>query len=440
MPYCDLFGAAFIPAAGPARHPAVASTFEKIGFGHHKAPNSTKEPRGIRMVILLVALEWTSNKCPSHPRTLESHAWPASARAIRAADRIGQGRTDIQKGRTCAWCPRRPRQFDILRGRRFGDPHAAHPDDERDRHRDRLAADPGHARILRCHQKTPQRAAGRKVALSDAEKAIYEQVVLENATRLHLSECDALVVHDPQPLPLVRHFASLNMPWLWQCHIDLSAPNQKAWNYLRGFVDQYDAAIFSLPEYAQDLDVVQHFITPALDPFSAKNGELSNSEIDACLAHYLIPPDRPLVTQISRFDRWKDPLGVVEAFRKASEQVDCTLVLVGNGATDDPEGDVIFEAVRNSIDERVIVLTADDPVLVNALQRRAAVILQKSTREGFGLTVTEAMWKGAAVIGGDVGGIRRQIRDSENGFLVGRSMRRPSASCSSCATPTCASG
>jgi trehalose synthase len=258
---------------------------------------------------------------------------------------------------------------------------------------------------------------GERVELSDDEKAVYEQVVFENATRLHLSGC-AVVVHDPQPLPLVGHFTERKMPWLWQCHIDLSTPNPAAWNYLRGFVDSYDAAIFSLPEYAQDLDIVQRFFTPAIDPFSAKNGEMSEQEIDDCLMLHRIPTDRPLVTQISRFDRWKDPIGVIEAFRKAHQNVDCTLVLVGNNATDDPEGDVILETIRASIDERIIVLTVDDPVLVNALQRRAAVVLQKSTREGFGLTVTEAMWKGAAVIGGDVGGIRRQIRDGENGFLV----------------------
>src|SRR4029453_8435223 len=137
------------------------------------------------------------------------------------------------------------------------------------------------------------------------------------------------------------------------------------------------------------------------------------------LSLHRIPTDRPLVTQISRFDRWKDPMGVIEAFRKAREQEDCTLVLLGNTATDDPEGAVILETIKNSIDQRIIVLTVDDPLLVNALQRRAAVVLQKSTREGFGLTVTEAMWKGAAVIGGDVGGIRHQIKDEWKGFLVG---------------------
>jgi len=190
------------------------------------------------------------------------------------------------------------------------------------------------------------------------------------------------------------------------------------WRYLRGFVEQYDAAIFSLPEYAQGLSIDQRFITPAINPFSAKNAELSDEEIRESLAHHKIPTDRPLVVQISRFDRWKDPMGVIEAFRKARKQVECTLVLVGNNATDDPEGEVILETIESSIDESIIVLAVDDPVLVNALQRRAAVVLQKSTREGFGLTVTEAMWKGAAVIGGDVGGIRRQIKDGENGFLV----------------------
>jgi trehalose synthase len=272
--------------------------------------------------------------------------------------------------------------------------------------------------FFNCTKKLHNALQGEKVEFSDAEKMVYEQVVFENATRLHLSGCDAVVVHDPQPLPLIGYFTERKMPWLWQCHIDLSTPNPAAWNYLRGFVDSYDAAIFSLPEYAQDLDIVQRFFTPAINPFSAKNAELSEGEIDECLMRHKIPANRPLVTQISRFDRWKDPMGVIEAFRKARQNADCTLVLVGNSATDDPEGDVILETIRASIDERIIVLTVDDPLLVNALQRRAAVVLQKSTREGFGLTVTEAMWKGAVVIGGDVGGIRRQIRDGENGFLV----------------------
>ena len=236
--------------------------------------------------------------------------------------------------------------------------------------------------------------------------------------RLHLDDCDAIIVHDPQPLPLITHFPDREIPWFWQCHIDLSSPYAQVWTYLRRFIEQYNAAIFSLPEYGQDIRIDQQFVTPAIDPFSAKNRELSDREIREFLGNYKIPTDRPLVTQISRFDRWKDPMGVIEAFQKAREQVDCTLVLVGNNASDDPEGGKILETIESVTDEGIIVLAVDDPTLVNALQRAAAVVLQKSTREGFGLTVTEAMWKGAAVIGGDVGGIRHQIKDEWNGFLV----------------------
>jgi trehalose synthase len=253
-----------------------------------------------------------------------------------------------------------------------------------------------------CTKKLHNTLQGEDLEFSDAERTIYEQVVFENATRLHLDDCDAVIVHDPQPLPLIAHFADREMPWLWQCHVDLSTPHAPVWAYLRQFIEQYDAAIFSLPEYGQDLRIDQQFVTPAIDPFSAKNRELSDREIREFLRNYKIPTDRPLVTQISRFDAWKDPMGVIDAFRKAREQVDCRLVLVGNNASDDPEGGKILETIESVADDGIIVLAVDDPTLVNALQRSAAVVLQKSTREGFGLTVTEAMWKGAAVIGGDV--------------------------------------
>ena len=183
-------------------------------------------------------------------------------------------------------------------------------------------------------------------------------------------------------------------------------------------MDEYDAAVFSLPEYRQALGIDQRFITPAINPFSDKNRELTEQEINQSLAYHRIPTDRPIIAQISRFDRWKDPIGVIEAVRKVQEQVDCTLILLGNNALDDPEASVIIETIQGSADERIIVLAVDDPILVNALQRRAAVVLQKSLREGFGLTVTEAMWKRAAVVGGNVGGIRSQITDGVNGFLV----------------------
>jgi trehalose synthase len=276
----------------------------------------------------------------------------------------------------------------------------------------------GTPEFFHCTKKFHNALQGDDFEITAADKAVYEKVMRENAMRIHIDDCDAVIVHDPQPLPLVRHLDKQDSPWIWQCHVDLSAPEAAAWNYLRDFIEEYDVAVFSLPEYKQNLGIQQHFITPAINPFSPKNCEMTDQSISECLAQHRVPTDRPIVAQISRFDRWKDPMGVIEAFRKARKEVDCTLVLLGNVAVDDPESDVILETIRSSVDDRVVVLTVDDPILVNALQRRAAVILQKSTREGFGLTVTEAMWKSAAVIGGNVGGIRRQIIDGENGFLV----------------------
>jgi trehalose synthase len=240
--------------------------------------------------------------------------------------------------------------------------------------------------------------------------------VFQNALRMDL-DADFVVVHDPQPLPLITHYRR-TCPWVWRCHVDLSAPNPEAWQYLRSFVDQYDAVVVSLPEYAQEIDPPQAFFMPAIDPFTLKNRELSDAEVADRFEHHGIPDDLPIVAQISRFDRWKDPEGVIEAFRIARREVDATLVLLGNVATDDPEGQEVFESLLTSKEERIIILTAEDTALVNALQRRAAVILQKSLREGFGLTVTEAMWKGTPVIGGRCGGILHQIEDGVNGFLV----------------------
>jgi trehalose synthase len=269
-----------------------------------------------------------------------------------------------------------------------------------------------------CTKKIHNALQGAPIALSKAEWAIYQQVVSENAMRIHLADRDAVIVHDPQPLALIPGTAERRGRWIWQCHVDLSCPDEQTWAYLRQFVDQYDAAVLSLRAYARDTLAPHHFIPPAINPFSPKNRPLSETEIDACLSRYMVPTDLPLVVQVSRFDKWKDPAGVLEAFRQARREVDCTLVLVGNHAVDDPEGGVILETIHSSVDERVLVIVADDPMLVNALQRRAAVVLQKSIREGFGLTVTEAMWKGAAVVGGNVGGIRHQIVHGENGLLV----------------------
>lgn len=258
---------------------------------------------------------------------------------------------------------------------------------------------------------------GAEIHLSKIKKEIFEQVIYENSLRTFLDH-DFIIVHDPQPLPLIEHYEK-NCPWLWRCHLDLSRPEAETWKYLRRWIDSYDAVIVSCPEYKQEIKPPQRVMMPAINPFTIKNRPLSNREIDERLAHYKIPTDLPLVVQISRFDPWKDPKGVVEAFKLARQQIDARLVLLGNFATDDPEGEEIFHSLCDSREERILILTSgDDTALVNALQTRAAVVLQKSLREGFGLTVAEAMWKGAPVIGGNVGGIRYQIQDGVNGFLV----------------------
>lgn len=257
---------------------------------------------------------------------------------------------------------------------------------------------------------------GADINLTDLKLQIYEEVAFENAARLHLDH-DMVIVHDPQPLPLIQHFRK-KAPWVWRCHVDLSNPHQEVWDYLAPLVERYDAVVLSLPEYAQKLSTPQRFIMPAINPFSTTNKELSDPEIKDRFEHYGIPTDLPLVVQISRFDKWKDPQGVIDAFRIARKEVDCTLVLVGNVATDDPEGQEVFASLCRCAEDRIRILSVQDTALVNALQRRAAVVLQKSIREGFGLTVAEAMWKGAAVIGGNAGGIKHQIEHGVNGYLV----------------------
>ncbi|MDQ3804156.1 MAG: glycosyltransferase [Acidobacteriota bacterium] len=257
---------------------------------------------------------------------------------------------------------------------------------------------------------------GGRIQLTEQKRHIYEETICENAIRNHLDH-DLVVIHDPQPLPLIEHYKRRG-PWIWRCHIDLSNPDRALWDYLVKFVEQYDAVVLSIEEYRQRLKTPQVFFMPAIDPFSIKNRELSEREVDERLDHYGITRDLPLIVQVSRFDRWKDPEGVIRAYKLARREVDCTLVLLGNLATDDPEGEQVYHSLLGEREERIIILSREDTALVNALQSRAAVVLQKSLREGFGLTVAEAMWKGTPVIGGNVGGIRHQIEDGANGFLV----------------------
>jgi trehalose synthase len=257
---------------------------------------------------------------------------------------------------------------------------------------------------------------GGDINLSALKREIYEQVVYENAVRNHLDH-DRVIIHDPQPLPMIKHYEKKG-PWIWRCHVDLSNPNPDLWEYLKQFIENYDAVIVSLKEYKQELDLPQVFFCPAIDPFSIKNRKLSSEQIKERLDYYDIPTDLPIITQISRFDRWKDPEGVINAFKIAQKEIDATLVLLGNIATDDPEGEEVYQSLLDYRDDRIIILSREDTALVNALQSKAAVVVQKSLKEGFGLTVTEAMFKGTPVIGGNVGGIRYQIEDGINGFLV----------------------
>ncbi|MBN1855662.1 MAG: glycosyltransferase [Dehalococcoidia bacterium] len=257
---------------------------------------------------------------------------------------------------------------------------------------------------------------GGDINWSERKQEIYEREVYENSLLNHLTH-DIVVVHDPQPLPLIKYYRK-GGPWIWRCHIDLGAPNQELWSYLAPYVERYDAAILSSTDYTQDLITPQVFFMPAIDPFSAVNKDMSDDEVAGRLSHHGIPTDLPLIVQVSRFDTWKDPQGVIDAFNIVRQEMPCRLVLLGNVATDDPEGPQVYESLLGQQSDDIIIISYQDMALVNGLQRKAAVVLQKSLREGFGLTVSEAMWKGTPVIGGDVGGIKLQIKDGENGFLV----------------------
>ncbi len=262
---------------------------------------------------------------------------------------------------------------------------------------------------------------GSSIDFSFFKRKIYEQVVFENAIRNQIDEYDFVIVHDPQPLPLIEHYKK-NCPWIWRCHLDLTCPHPRVWAYLRKWIDHYDAVILSCPNYIQDVPQPQLIFMPAIDPFNIKNRTLNRRITAQRLRRHDIPTDLPIVAQISRFDPWKDPEGVIEAFRLAQKKRGVSkarLILLGNFATDDPEGARIFESLCGCRSDSILVLAkGDDTSLVNALQRSAQVVLQKSIREGFGLTVSEAMWKGAPVIGGSVGGIPLQIENGVNGFLT----------------------
>jgi trehalose synthase len=262
---------------------------------------------------------------------------------------------------------------------------------------------------------------GEDVRLNQSLLEHYENINRENA-RKFTWEADFVMVHDPQPAWLINEMRPRAKHWIWRCHIDVSRPNRKVWKYLREIVSQYDASVFSMAKFAQNLPHPQYLIRPSIDPLSEKNRELTKEEVQEVLDRLQIARDKPIILQVSRFDSFKDPLGVIQAFRMVRKHTPCKLVLAGGEATDDPEGPrtlaEVMEAAHGEADIRILLLPPDAHHDINALQRAADIILQKSTREGFGLTVTEAMWKGKPVIGGAVGGIVLQLTDYNTGFLV----------------------
>ncbi|NIP73134.1 MAG: glycosyltransferase [Gammaproteobacteria bacterium] len=283
----------------------------------------------------------------------------------------------------------------------------------------------GRSEFYDCTKNMHNALQGSRVDIPQHLLRVYEQTNAENASALRpiLEAADFVFIHDPQPAPLLEFCPNRRGKWIWRCHIDASHPHRPIWKYLRRYLSGYDASVFSLAAFAQALPKPQYLVPPSIDPLSEKNRELDAEQVQAVYTRFDIDPQRPMILQVSRFDRFKDPLGVIHAYRLANQFVPTLqLVLAGGTATDDPEGEAVLQEVRAAAaqdpDIHVLLLPPDAHSTINALQRAADIVVQKSLREGFGLTVAEAMWKGKPVIGGDVGGIRLQVVNYHTGFLV----------------------
>ncbi|MBN1509689.1 MAG: glycosyltransferase [Sedimentisphaerales bacterium] len=263
---------------------------------------------------------------------------------------------------------------------------------------------------------------GSRLRLSRNKKDLYLDVNQEFLTFTRLDH-DCIVVHDPQPLPLIK-FHKKSQPWIWRCHIDISNPPRELWSFLEKFMIRYDMIIVSSEQYRRkDLPIEQRVIHPAIDPLSLKNRDLPDKDLRRYAERAHIPTDKPLLTQVSRMDPWKDPEGVLEVYKRVREKVDCRLLYCYNLATDDPQGMEIYTRIRQMADKLVrkgdvLFVVGNNDVLVNAVQQLSTVIIQKSIKEGFGLTVTEALWKRKPVVASNVGGIPLQIKDGETGYLL----------------------
>jgi trehalose synthase len=278
----------------------------------------------------------------------------------------------------------------------------------------------GDDNFFRITKKIHNGIHGVPVQVSDEELDWFRTVNRENAETMRYG--DTMFIHDPQPIGLVEKRSSIGGRWAWRCHVDISRPVDRVWHFLGPYIRQYDAAVFSAPAFARDLPIPQVLIAPSIDPLSDKNKDLPEETITAVFDRFGIDRSRPIVTQISRFDRLKDPLGVIEAYRIAKRHVDLQLVLAGGGAPDDPEGPAVMKEVTDAAEKDhdifVLLLPPNSDVEINALQRGSTVVLQKSRREGFGLTVSEALWKGRPVIASAVGGIPLQVLHRFTGILT----------------------
>jgi len=278
----------------------------------------------------------------------------------------------------------------------------------------------GNERFFAITKKFHNGLHGVQVEVSREEYEWFLDVNRENAAQMSFG--DIVYVHDPQPIGLIEQRQQIGKNWLWRCHIDFSMPDQKIWRFLQRFIEQYDSAVFSAPAFARKLAIPQVLIPPSIDPLSDKNKNLSDDQINSVFSSFGIDRSRPVITQISRFDYLKDPLGVIRAYKLAKRRVDAQLVLAGGGAMDDPEGPVIMEQVKDEAEKDkdifVLFLPPASDLEINALQRGSTIILQKSLKEGFGLTVSEALWKGKPTIASAVGGIPLQITHKYSGILT----------------------
>jgi len=258
---------------------------------------------------------------------------------------------------------------------------------------------------------------GRPEGITQRDFDIFLETSQRNIEALDIYG-DIVFVHDPQPIALIKKRSGNK--WIWRCHVDVSNPNQRVWKFLENFITDYDSAVFSAPNFSQRLPIRQFLISPSIDPLSDKNRELPQETIDSVLRKYNIKKDKPVITQISRFDRLKDPIGVIETYKQVKKYFDCQLILAGGSAADDPESTQVLEEarVKSGHDKDIhILLLPQDNIAVNALQRASDVIVQKSLKEGFGLTVAEALWKSKPVVASNVGGIPLQIKHKYSGLL-----------------------